>query len=169
MVNVRSWLVVGTFLFGLVVCGSAQAIESKSVLTLDMAKKIADACESLQQEKGFRPVNIAIHDDGGNVKLFRRQENAFLGSILVATMKATTSSSFPFTSRLFGELAYGKAGAPGPVPGIAELSGHAAFPGGIPIITKSGAHIGSVGVSGASGDEDEQCAQAGLDAIADML
>ena len=53
MVNVRSWLVVGTFLFGLVVCGSAQAIESKSVLTLDMAKKIADACESLQQEKVF--------------------------------------------------------------------------------------------------------------------
>ena len=92
-----------------------------------------------------------------------------MGSILVATMKATTSSSFPFSSRLLGELAYGKDGTPGRVPGIAEIPGHAAFPGGLPIITKNGAHIGSVGVSGASGDEDEQCAQAGLDAIADKL
>ena len=148
---------------------SAQALEQKPILTLKMAKKMAEACEALQQAQGFRPVNIAIYDDGGNLKLFRRQENAFLGSILVANMKATTSSNFPFSSRRFGELAYGKDGEPGPVPGIAELSGFAAFPGGLPIITESGAHIGSIGVSGASGDEDEQCSQAGIDAIGAML
>ena len=169
MTNRKSWVVVGIFLAALATGGALHAMESKPVLTLEMAKKIADACEALQNTQGFRPVIIAIHDDGGNVKLFRRQENAFLGSILVATMKATTSSSFPFPSRLLGELAYGKDGAPGRVPGIAELSGHAAFPGGLPIITKAGVHIGSIGISGASGDEDEQCAQAGLDAISDML
>ncbi len=169
MTNRKSLVAAGMFLVALATGGSLHAMESKPVLTLEMAKKIADACEALQNTQGFRPVIIAIHDDGGNVKLFRRQENAFLGSILVATMKATTSSSFPFPSRLLGELAYGKDGAPGRVPGIAELSGHAAFPGGLPIITKGGAHIGSIGVSGASGDEDEQCAQAGLDAISDML
>jgi len=163
------WRRVGIVFLGLIIAGSVHAAESKTILTLEMAKKIADACEVLQQEKEFRPIIIVIQDDGGNMKLMRRQENAFLGSILIATMKATTSSSFPFSSRIFGELAYGKDGEPGRAPGIAEVSGHAAFPGGLPIITKSGEHIGSVGVSGATGDEDEQCAQVGIDSIADML
>ena len=158
------------FFLGLVITWSAQAVATKPTLTLEMAKKIADACEALQQEKAFRPVVIAIQDGGGDMKLLRRQDNAFLGSILGAEMKATSSSSFPFPSRLYGELAFGKDGAPGPLPGIAELAGHAAFPGGLPILTKDGAHIGSVGVSGAaSADDDEECAQAGLNAIADML
>lgn len=30
-------------------------------------------------------------------------------------------------------------------------------------------HIGAVGVSGATGDQDEACAQAGIDAAQDML
>jgi len=169
MVRVNLWKGISAFVFGLVITGAAQALETKPTLTLEMAKKIADACEALQQENGFSPIIIAIQDDGGNTKLMRRQDNAFLGSILIAEMKATTSSSFPFPSRLFGEIAYGKDGEPGRAPGIAEVSGHAAFPGGLPILTKDGAHIGSVGVSGATADEDEQCAQAGIDAVADML
>ncbi len=160
---------LSTALIAICTFSAAYALDSKPVLTLSVAGKIADACESLQQETGFNPIVIAIYDDGGNLKLFRRQENAFLGSILIANMKATTSSSFPFSSRLFGELAYGKDGQPGPFPGAAEVAGHGAFPGGLPIFTKSGAHIGSIGVSGATGDEDEQCAQAGLDAVADLL
>ena len=100
MTNRKSWVAVGIFLAALATGGAPHAMESKPILTLEMAKKMADACETLQNTQGFRPVIIAIHDDGGNVKLFRRQENAFLGSILVATMKATTSSSFPFPSSL---------------------------------------------------------------------
>ena len=42
------------------------------------------------------------------------------------------------------------------------------FAGGLPIIA-DGTVIGGVGVSGATGDQDEECAQAGLDAVADML
>ena len=167
--NSKSWIVTSVLLAGLLIGGVANAMESKAVLTLEMAKKMAAACESLQGDQGFRPVNIAIMDDGGNLKLFRRQEKAFLGSITVATMKAATSANFPFSSRAFGEIAFGKDGQPGRVPGIAEIPGLAAFPGGLPVVTKSGQHIGSIGVSGASGDEDEQCAQAGIDAIADML
>ena len=167
--NMKSWIVTSVLLAGLLIGSIANAMESKAVLTLEMAKKMAAACESLQKEVGFRPIVIAIYDDGGNLKLFRRQENAFLGSILVANMKATTSSSFPFPSRLFAELVYGKDGQPGVFPGAAELAGHGAFPGGLPVVTKSGQHIGSIGISGASGDEDEQCAQAGIDAISDML
>ena len=40
--------------------------------------------------------------------------------------------------------------------------------GGLPI-NYSNSVIGGIGVSGGSGDQDEECAQAGLDAIADEL
>jgi uncharacterized protein GlcG (DUF336 family) len=36
-------------------------------------------------------------------------------------------------------------------------------------MTAAGDHIGSIGVSGATGDQDEMCAQAAVDAIAEML
>ena len=36
------------------------------------------------------------------------------------------------------------------------------FPGGVPIITKSGAHLGGIGVSGATADQDEECAKLAL-------
>ncbi len=36
-------------------------------------------------------------------------------------------------------------------------------------MTSDGQHIGGIGVSGATGDQDEECAQAGLDAAKGML
>lgn len=149
--------------------GSAGALEQKPILTLEMAKMMADACEAKAVAEGWRPINIAIFDDGGNLKLFHRQENAFLGSIQISQMKGHTSAMFPRATRSFAELVYGTEGKPGAVPGIAEIPGIAAFPGGLPIMTATGHQIGGVGVSGATSDQDEACAQAGLDAIADML
>ena len=43
------------------------------------------------------------------------------------------------------------------------------FAGGLPIRTKSGVLLGAIGVSGASADEDEQCAAAAIKAIEDIL
>lgn len=154
---------------------TAQTMAKKPVLTLEMAKKMADACEAAQAkgaaqaEDKWRSINIAIYDDGGNLKLFRRQENAFLGSIQISQMKGHTSAMFPFPTRLFGTLAFGEEGKPARVPGIAFIPGIASFAGGLPIKTADGQQIGAIGVSGATGDQDEMCAQAGIDAIADML
>ena len=147
----------------------AKALDSKPVLTLEVANKMADACEAAQAAGKWRPVNIAIVDDGGHLKLFRRQENAFLGSASISQDKARTSAMLPFSTRLVAELSFGKEGQPAPVPGLAFSPGLAAFAGGLPIMTAGGAHIGAIGVSGASADEDEQCAQAGIDAVKDML
>jgi uncharacterized protein GlcG (DUF336 family) len=52
------------------------------------------------------------------------------------------------------------------VPGIAHVPGIVTFEGGVPIKTSSGAHIGAIGVSGASAEQDGICAQAALDAVA---
>ena len=49
------------------------------------------------------------------------------------------------------------------VPGII------AFAGGLPIMTEDKVQIGAVGVSGGTADQDETCAQAGIEAAKDAL
>jgi uncharacterized protein GlcG (DUF336 family) len=147
---------------------TASAGESRPLMTLDMAKAMADACEAVQVRDNLPKLNIAIVDRGADLVLFRRQNDAFLGSIDIAIDKAKSSASIPFSTRLIAELAYGKDGAPGPLPGVAHAN-VVAFAGGLPIQDASGALVGAIGVSGATADQDEDCAQAGIDAIADQL
>ena len=110
-------------------------------------------------------MNTAIISDGANLIAFEHMDGAFLGSVEIAQQKARTSANFPFPTRRFAEVAFGKEGKPG----IANVPGVAAIPGGMPIITASKAQIGSSGVSGGTADQDELCAQAGLAAVLDDL
>src|SRR5690348_1728388 len=153
----------------LVLCGSAAtALETKPVLTLDLAKKMAAACEAKAKQENWK-MNIAVVNDGANLVYFEHMDGAFLGSVYISQHKAMTSANFPFPTRLFAELAYGKDGKPGVVPGISEVPGVIAFAGGLPIVAGDKTHLGGVGVSGGTSDQDEQCAQAGLDAVKDLL
>jgi uncharacterized protein GlcG (DUF336 family) len=146
----------------LIAAGSASAVD------LAIAKKMADACEAKATQEGWK-MNIAVVDDGADLVLFQRMDGAFLGSVQIAQLKAETSAKFPMPSRALGEIAFGKDGQPGRAPGLAFVPGMAAFPGGLPIKTPDGAHVGAIGVSGGTGDQDEECAQAALDAVADQL
>ena len=135
---------------------------------LETAKKMANACEAKAVQEGWK-MNVAVVDAGADLVLFQRMDGAFLGSVTIAQMKAESSAMFPFPTRGLGEIAFGKDGEPGRTPGLAFVSGLAAFPGGLPVKTADGAHIGAIGVSGGTGDQDEACAQAALDAVADQL
>jgi uncharacterized protein GlcG (DUF336 family) len=146
----------------LVAAGWAHAID------LETAKKMADACEAKAAEEGWK-MNVAVVDGGADLVLFHRMDGAFLGSVEIAQMKARSSAMFPFPTRGLGEIAFGKDGEPGRAPGLAFVPGLAAFPGGLPVMTADGTHLGAIGVSGGTGDEDEACAQAALDAVADQL
>ena len=108
-------------------------------------------------------MNIAIVDSGGNMKYFLRQDDSFLKSIEIAQMKAGTSAGFPFSTKQVGEIAATR------VPGIAFVPGIATFEGGLPILTADGKHIGAIGVSGATAEQDGVCAQAALDAVKNDL
>ena len=156
------WIVVAELIFSV----SVAAMETKPYLTLDMAKRIADVCEAKAAAEGWRKISIAIYDDGGNLKLFRRQDSAVMHSIQVSQLKGGTSAGFPRSTRALGEIAFSNPERPH---GIEQVSGFAVFPGGLPIIADDGTQIGGVGVSGATGDPDEACAQAGLDAITELL
>ena len=149
-------------LAALIAAGSAEAVD------LATAKEMADACEARATQEGWK-MNVAVVDGGADLVLFRRMDGAFLGSVEIAQMKARSSALFPFPTRGLGEIAFGKDGEPAGTPGLAFVPGLAAFPGGLPVKTADGTHIGAIGVSGGTGDEDEACAQAALDAVKDRL
>ncbi len=146
---------------------AADALPTKPTLSLDAAKRAADGCEAMAREKGWK-INIAIVDDGAHLVLFRHMPGSALISRDIAIRKAESAIKIPLPTRALGERAYGTGGKPAAAPGIAAIGGLTLFPGGLPI--KAGSTpVGGIGVSGATGDQDEECAQAGLDAITDLL
>ena len=163
------YLVVLVFFSIFIISKVAYSLEMKPVLSLELAKKMADACEARKEAKDWNPINIAIVDSGADLVLFRRQDDAFLGSIDIAINKATSSAMIPRSTRKVGELAYGEDGGLGPRPGVATVDFLVPFAGGLPIRTDSGHLLGAIGISGASSDQDEECAQAAIDAVRDLL
>ena len=157
------------FNFTCITFAQDKSIKMKPVINLEIVKVMADVCESHQKKTGYRPVNIAIVDSGGDLVLFRRQNNSFLLSIDIAIAKANSSAGIPVPTRTIQDIVYGKDGKPGRVPGLAHSKNIVAFPGGLPIKTKNGTLLGAIGVSGATGDEDEQCANAAVLAVDEYL
>ncbi len=149
-------------LASLFAAGAVAAAEMRPILTMEMAQKMSAACVDKARAEGWR-MNIAILDGGGNLKHFVRMDDAFLKSIDIAMIKAETSAGFPFSTKQVEEIVKTR------VPGLAFIPGIATFEGGLPIKTASGHHIGSIGVSGATAQQDGVCAQAAIDAIADDL
>ena len=131
------------------------------ILTLEIAHKIAQACETRQIKNSKPPVNIAVFDQGANLILFHRMTGATLGATAVALEKGKSTANFPVSTRQWEIATYSKKGSPG----IAFLPNIITIAGGVPIITPDGVHLGGVGVSGSSGDDDEACALAGLEAV----
>lgn len=144
-------------------------LETKPVISLQLAKLMIAASEDKARKQGWK-MNIAIVNDGGNLILFEHMDGAFLGGIHLAQRKALTSANFPISTRQFAGLAFGTSWQSGIEPGIADAPGILAIGGGLPIMTAANVHIGGIGVSGGtSDDQDEGCAQAGLDAVKDFL
>jgi uncharacterized protein GlcG (DUF336 family) len=134
-------------------------IEVKA-LTLDMAKKIADYAEKKAIEHQVK-IAIAIMDAHGNLKHYLRMDGNNFVSVRLSQLKAMTSASMPISTKALAERNKNMDNGPYlSVPGIVLLEG------GLPIITKDGQHIGSIGVSGANPELDGICAQSGLDAVA---
>ena len=63
--------------FSSFIFSNANAVEMRPVLTLEMAKKMAQACEDRASQEGWR-MNIAIMDAGGNLIYFQRMDRVHL-------------------------------------------------------------------------------------------
>jgi glc operon protein GlcG len=146
----------------------ALALDKVPVLSLDLARKMAEGCEAKAKEMNWK-MNISVVDSGANQIFFEKMDGAYLGSGEIALHKAQTSARFPRSTRDIEQLAYGKDLKGGVVPGLALVPGIIAFAGGLPIMAGDKVHIGGIGVSGGTSDQDEICAQAGIDAAQNDL
>lgn len=136
---------------------------TQKLLTLPMAQIMADAAQQKAVEKGITIV-ISIYDGGGNLKYFRRMDQTSYGSVRISQLKAKTAASLPISSKALAERSASLPGNPySAIPDILLLGG------GLPILTTDKQHIGGIGISGATPELDELCAQAALDTVAKEL
>lgn len=103
------------------------------------------------------PMNIAVYDDGANLKAFTRMDGALLGSLDIAMNKARTAALFGFNTEALYE--FSKPG--GTSPGFDQSNGGlTVFAGGIPVRDAEGRLLGAVGVSGGAVAQDFTVAEA---------
>lgn len=108
------------------------------------------------------PMNIAVYDDGANMKAFTRMDGAFLGSADIAMNKARTAALFGFNT----EALYDFVKPGGTSPGFDRTNGGLiVFAGGIPVKDAAGRLIGAVGVSGGAVAQDHDVAAAAVAAL----
>lgn len=132
-----------------------------SILTLSIAKKMGAAAEAKALELNLKIV-ISILDAGGHLKYFMRMDGTSYGSVRISQLKADTSASLPLSTLSLGERSAKLPANPyggGAIPRVLLLGG------GLPIISKTGEHLGGIGISGATPELDELCAQAALDSV----
>ncbi len=137
------------------------AQETSGGLTLAQARQVIDAAEKKAGEIG-QPMNIAVVDEGGNLLAFARMAGAWLGSIDISMNKAFTSRAFDIATKDLGDNSQ---------PGQQFFGIHASnggrvmiFAGGLPL-KQGGKVVGAVGVSGGSGAQDQEVAEAGAAAL----
>ncbi len=122
-------------------------------VTVSQAKKLAAGILAECSKNGWN-VAVAVVDTHGFLVYFERMENTQTASMDIAIGKARSAATYRRPTRAFAD-AINKGG-----PATATLPGTFASPGGVPTMV-DGKVIGAVGVSGVTGDQDEQCAKAG--------
>ena len=132
-------------------------MNSKPVLTLEDAKRIAAAAEDEAHQNDWRVV-IAVVDDGGHLLYLQRSHATQFGSVETAICKARAAVAFQRPTKVSED---------------AVLSGrliHLALPGVIPAeggvpLEIDGVIVGGLGISGVRSFQDGQIAAAGAAAL----
>jgi uncharacterized protein GlcG (DUF336 family) len=138
-----------------------EELPTKKTLSLSVAKQIAAAAEKHALANKWN-VCIALVDDGGHLVYFQRLDGTQTGSVLVSQRKAQTAIGFKRPSKVFEEQVAGGRNALLGLPGATPLEG------GLPLVA-DGQMIGAIGISGVTAQQDGQIAQAGADALAEIL
>lgn len=135
----------------------AQQLPTRKTLTLDVARRVAAAAETEAKRNNWA-VSVAVVDDAGHLMLFHRLDGAKLVATDIAIRKARTAVYFQGpTKSLEDEVAGGRTA-------LLPIDGFMPLEGGIPLIVE-GVLVGAIGVSGVTGSQDAQCAQAGANAL----
>jgi uncharacterized protein GlcG (DUF336 family) len=135
----------------------------KYSVSSELARKMVDEAVAKARELGVSE-NVAILDDGGNLKAFHRMDGAPILSIEMAQNKAYTALFGVSTQDFFNFIQ----SDPSLLAGIPALARVAAWGGGFPIKV-NGDVVGAIGLSGApTVQNDVDCARAALALVPDI-
>jgi glc operon protein GlcG len=131
-------------------------MRDKPCLTAADVETAMNACKA-EAQKNKWSVSIAVLDEGGYLLAFHRMDGAAPISAEVAIGKAHTSAMTKRPSKFFEDR-------------VKERPAFVTFPAGLLIqgalpIMRRGECVGAIGVSGVQSFEDEQVAQAGVNAL----
>ena len=134
-----------------------------SSLTLAQANQIITAALAKSREAGYKPMGIAVLDEGGALKAFAREDGASMFRFDVALGKAWGAVGMGVSSRA---LAMRAKEVPNFFVALAATAQGKFLPqpGAVVIKDATGHVIGAVGASGGTGDEDEAICIAGVEA-----
>ena len=126
-------------------------------LTLEEANRTLRGALAKAQELNIK-ISAAVCDAGGRLVAFQRMDNAIWANAYASQGKAAASAAFGPPSGGMAE----RADQPTPREIAAAEGGHMILgQGAVPII-RNGVVEGACDVSGATGQQDEDCARAGV-------
>jgi len=131
-------------------------VKTKPCLTLADVKKVAAACEA-EAIRNKWDVVIAILDDGGHLLWLQRMDGATPFNAEVAVEKGRSAAVSRRSTKNWEDRITAGRNAVLKMPVLPVQ-------GGLPIMVQ-GECAGGIGISGVQSHEDEQIAQAGLDAL----
>lgn len=130
------------------------------------ARRVIDGALAAARSKQSQPLAIIVLDSGGHPIAFAREDGASLFRFDIARAKAVGALGMGSDTRAIAgrassnQLFYTSLAI--------AIEGQIAFsPGGVLIKNQDGILVGSVGISGDTGDADEECAFSGI-AVADL-
>ena len=139
-------------------------VVKKHSISSELAQKMVNEAMAKARKIGVTE-NVAILDDGGNLKAFGRMDGAPILCIQIAQNKAYTALFGVSTQELFNSIK----GDPSLLAGMPTLARMAAWGGGFPIKV-NGEIVGATGLSGApTVENDVDCARAALALVPDAV
>jgi uncharacterized protein GlcG (DUF336 family) len=135
----------------------------RSMIDLVHATIIVDEALAKGRALGLPPLTVAVLDAGGCLVSFKREDGSSLLRPEIAQAKAWGALGMGIGSRAIAQRA---SVAPAFVSAVNALAGGRIIPvpGGVLIRSGAKSIIGAVGITGATSDQDEACAVAGIEA-----
>lgn len=132
-------------------------------MELALARKLLDSALAAAREKSAKPIAVVILDAGGNPVISAREDGCSLFRDPIARAKAKGALGMGVDTRVLAERAKGN-----PVffhSVSVAVDGDVAFsPGGVLVRDDAGNVTGAIGISGDTGEVDEECALVAIEA-----
>ena len=132
-------------------------MNSKPVLTLEDAKRVAEAAAAEARANDWK-VSIVIVDDGGHMLYMQREHDTRFGSVETATAKAHMAAALHMPTKISEDAVMSGRLIHLALPGVIPAEG------GVPLL-RDGIVIGAIGISGVRSFQDGQIAAAGMNAL----